>query len=123
MKRTWMIIATVWLGLACAVQAQDAAAAKQRMADRLPAVVALLSGKTVGENRAGYLEALGKLAEADQKTVAAENADRKEVYAGIATRTQQPVEEIGRARAEAIAARAPAGTMLQGRDGKWAEKK
>ena len=118
----------IWaLGLfACVVfssHAQDVSGAKQRMIDRLPEIVRLLAGKTIGENNSGFVEKLGKIAEADAKVVEAENADRKVIYDGVAKKMGQSVSDVGTARALVIASKAKAGTMLQDKDGKWAEKK
>ncbi|MEI8241631.1 MAG: DUF1318 domain-containing protein [bacterium] len=118
-----MLVAVTFLGLALAAQAQGLDAVKQSMLARKPAVAQLLASKTVGENRDGLLEATAKVADADAKTVAAENADRKAVYAAIAAKNGTDVAKVGQLRAAEIAARAEAGTLIQGRDGTWAGKK
>ena len=119
-----MVTALVaFLALASGVQAQGLAAVKKSMLDRKPALEQLLATKTVGENKAGFLEAVGKVAEADAQTLAAENTDRKLVYTAIAAKNGTDVVKVGQVRAEEIAARAKPGTMLQSKDGKWAEKK
>lgn len=96
---------------------------KKRLQDRKPAVEQLLAGKAVGENNGGFLEAIGSLADADAKTVGAENADRATIYAAIAAKNGTDVAKVGQLRAVKLAARAKPGAMLQGRDGKWEEKK
>lgn len=124
MKRTLFALAIgIVLAMTCNVQAQGLDAVKKSMLDRKPAVEQLLAARTVGENHAGFLEAIGKLAEADAKTVQAENADRKTVYAAIAAKNGTDVVKVGQMRAAEIAAKAKSGTMLQTADGKWAEKK
>ena len=124
MKRNWMVMAmAAFLAMAWGVQAQGLDAVKKSMLERKPALEQLLAAKTVGENNAGFLEAVGKVADADVKTVAAENADRKTVYAAIAARNGTDVVKVGQLRASEIATKAKAGTMLQGKDGKWSEKK
>jgi len=45
-----------------------------------------LAGKTVGENNAGFLQAIGTAADADKTVIEAENTDRKAVYAAIAAK-------------------------------------
>jgi uncharacterized protein YdbL (DUF1318 family) len=118
-----VLAALTFLGLALAAQAQGLDAVKQSMLARKPAVAQLLAGKTVGENRDGLLEAIGKVSDADAKVIAAENADRKTVYAAIAAKNGTDVVRVGQLRAAEIAARAEAGTLIQGRDGAWAGKK
>ena len=124
MKRSWLAMAVgMCLSVACMAQAQGMEAVKKNMLERKPAVEQLLAARTVGENSAGFLEAIGKLAEADAKTVEAENADRKTVYAAIAARNGTEVGKVGQMRAAEIASKAKPGTSLQGADGKWTEKK
>ena len=124
MKSKWMVAVLVaFLSLVSGVQAQGLAAVKKSMLERKPAVEQLLAAKTVGENNAGFLEAIGKVADADTQTVAAENADRKTVYTAIAAKNGTDVVKVGQLRAEEIAGKAKAGTLLQGKDGRWAEKK
>lgn len=124
MKRSWFaMVVGMCLSAVCMAQAQDLDAVKKNMVERKPAVEQLLAARTVGENHAGFLEAIGKLAEADTKTVAAENADRKTVYAAIAAQNGTEVGKVGQQRAADIASKAKPGTMLQGADGKWTEKK
>ena len=123
MKRNWMWMAmAAVVGLALCAPAQDLAAVKQRMLDRKPAVDKLLAAKTVGENRAGCLEAVGKVTDADAKVVEAENADRKTVYAAIAAKNGTSPAPVAQQRAAQISEKAKPGTMLQSADGKWAEK-
>lgn len=122
-RKAMMLMAVAFLGLALAAQAQNLDAVKKSMLDRKAAVEQLLAGKTVGENSAGLLEAVGTIDAAAAKTVEAENADRKTVYAAIAAKNGTDVAKVGKLRASEIAAKAKAGTMLQGADGKWIEKK
>ncbi len=124
MKRNWMVTAMVaFLALVGGVQAQGLDAVKKSMLDRKPAVEQLLAAKTVGENNTGLLEAVGKVSDADAQTVAAENVDRKTVYAAIAAKNGTDVTKVGQLRAVDIAAKAKTGTLLKGKDGKWTEKK
>jgi uncharacterized protein YdbL (DUF1318 family) len=55
--------------------------------------------------------------------VAAENADRKKVYAAIAKQQGTTAELVGKRRALQIAKKAKAGTWIQDQSGKWNQKK
>ena len=107
--------------------ADDAATIKKHMAERKPKIETLKKAGSVGENNAGYLEAMKKdkdgkdvkLAEDDTKLIDAENADRKAVYAAIAKKEGSTVEKVGELRAKQIRSKAPEGEFIQGEDGKW----
>jgi uncharacterized protein YdbL (DUF1318 family) len=118
-----ILAAGVSLALAGGALAQGMEALKKQMIDRKPAVEQLLEAGRAGENRSGLLEALGKLSEAEAKVLAAENADRKTVYAAIGARNGTDAAKVGEMRAAEIAAKAKPGTKVQGKDGAWSEKK
>lgn len=103
-------------------KADDLAEVKARMVARRDALQRLVTAHTVGENNRGFCEARATLATADAALVAAENADRKQVYADIAAKTGATPEQVGRQRAAAIAERAAAGTWIQRGDGRWVQK-
>ena len=100
----------------------DLAAVKARMLQRRDAVQALVAKRMAGENNRGLLEPRSKLSDAESALLAAENGDRKLVYAEIAAKTAVTLEQVGRQRAAAIAQRAAAGTWLQDEAGKWLQK-
>ncbi|NMA47584.1 MAG: YdbL family protein [Lentisphaerae bacterium] len=105
------------------VCAQDAATIKQNMINRLPAIAALKSKGVIGEDNCGFLAAVsGKLDEADQAVVNAENADRKVVYEAIAQKTGATVELVGKQRAKQIAAQAAEGEYIMDENGAWTKK-
>lgn len=56
-----------------------------------------------GENKCGYLEARGSLSAGDQQVIQAEIADRRQVYAAIASETGSSADEVGRNRAAQLA--------------------
>lgn len=124
MKKTLLALTALLLGswLALPARAEDLNAVKARMLQRVPAVDALLAKKVVGENNQGYLAFVGAARE-QEEVVQAENADRKVVYAAIAAKTGATPELVGQRRAQEIAKKAPAGTMLQDAAGNWVEKK
>jgi len=104
-----------------AVGAQDMDAVRQRMAERLPRVDALKVAGALGENNAGYLAVREATAEVEA-LAAAENQDRRLVYAEIARRTGADPQGVGQARARQIAAQSAPGIWLQRPDGEWYRK-
>ncbi len=105
----------VWAG---GVHADDI---KARMTARLPVINALKTQGLIGENNQGYLEfRSGQKPNAD--VIAAENQDRKTVYAAIATRQNVSVEMVGQTRAAQIAAKEVKGVWVQEANGSWRQK-
>jgi uncharacterized protein YdbL (DUF1318 family) len=93
------------------------------MAKRLTAINALKAKGLLGENNKGFLEPRGKISDDDAKIVAAENADRKTVYAMLARKLGQSIEIIGTRRAVKIAEKSKTGLWVQSPEGKWMKKK
>ncbi len=116
------------LGLAALVlaaalpAAEDRAAILARMEQRLAAVDELKEKKLVGENARGYLEGRAALNGPQDGVVSAENADRRALYDSIAREQKLPIEQVGRGRAQRIAAGSKRGVWLQGNDGVWYQK-
>lgn len=108
---------------AAVVHAQDTGSAKARMEQRLGSIDAAKSRGAVGENNQGFLEARSGAGGEDQKIIAAENEDRRAVYAAIATQTKSDANTVGRARARQLAASSKAGVWIQAADGSWAQKR
>ena len=112
---------------ACAIVAPqfafgaDSATIKKNMAEREPKIETLKKAGSIGENKAGYLEAMkdAKLSEDDSKLIEAENADRKTVYTAVAKQEKTTVEKVGEIRAKQIRSKANEGDYIQGEDGKW----
>jgi uncharacterized protein YdbL (DUF1318 family) len=102
--------------------ANPATEATARMKDRLAQVDNLKASGAVGENASGYLVARESLGARQSALVDEENADRRIVYAEVARRTEQTLEEVGRQRAIQIAARASPGVWLQKPNGEWYRK-
>ena len=95
---------------------------KARMKNRLPVIKQLKAQGIVGEDNKGYLQFVaGKKAKAD--VVAAENKDRKTVYAAIAKQQGTTADVVGQRRALQIAKKAAPGEWVQDADGKWVQKK
>ncbi|MBN2449663.1 MAG: DUF1318 domain-containing protein [Lentisphaeria bacterium] len=119
-----LLIACLGLAPLPTARAQDLAAIKQRMAQRVLDIAPLKTDKTVGENRDGFLELLRQEhANQAQPLVDAENADRRQVYRAVAERTQTTADTVGKERARQIAESSAPGVMLQREDGTWYEKR
>jgi uncharacterized protein YdbL (DUF1318 family) len=92
------------------------------MEQRLPSVGAAKDKGVAGENNRGYLEARGAPAAGDQQVIQAENTDRRQVYAAIASETGSSADEVGRKRAAQLAELARPGHWVQGADESWRRK-
>ena len=101
--------------------ADDAATIKKNMVERKPKIDALKKAGSIGENKAGYLEAMkdAKLEDADKKLLEDENKDRKVIYAAVAKKEGSTVDHVGEIRAKQIRSKAAEGEFIQGEDGKW----
>ena len=93
---------------------------KDRMAQRLPQIIALKDKGIIGENSNGYLAFVGSSREGES-IINAENADRKTVYQMIAKKTGTSAETVGKQRAAQIAQNETAGHYIQ-LNGKWVQK-
>lgn len=102
--------------------AQDLDVIKAAMLARKATVDRLLVTQVVGENNGGFLEALKDVSAAAKEVVAAENDDRKVVYAAIAKKTGVTPEVVGRQRAAEIAVKVASGVMIQLPKGNWIAK-
>lgn len=95
---------------------------KTRMKNRLPVIKELKAKGIVGEGNKGYLQFVGgNKAKAD--VVAAENKDRKTVYAAIAKQQGTTAERVGKRRAVQIAKKADKGEWVQDTAGNWIQTK
>lgn len=117
MKRIFIFLA---MALLTCVSLQ--AGIKERLAERLPTINKLKEALVVGEDNKGYLSVKGKISDVDQKTVDAENADRKEIYEMLASKTGASIEKVQTRRAEQIAQKSKKGIWLQKADGSWYKK-
>jgi len=95
---------------------------KAQMKERQPKIEALWASGKIGENNRGFVEARADLSEAEQQLIAAENADREQVYDAIARSTQTTPKQVGLQRALQISKRAAKGLWLQDADGDWYKK-
>jgi uncharacterized protein YdbL (DUF1318 family) len=92
------------------------------MKNRLPVLKELKAKGIAGEDNKGYVQFVGaKKEKAD--VIAAENKDRKTVYAAIAKQQGTTAELVGKRRAIQIAKKANPGEWVQDASGKWLQKK
>lgn len=113
-----LLAVSIIIAFAGSAWAQDI---KARMRARLPVIVSLKAGGIVGENNQGYLTVLNQ--STDKKDlVAAENQDRRKIYAAIAKKQGTTPELVGQRRAMQIAKKADPGTMIQDTKGNWRKK-
>jgi hypothetical protein len=122
-KRPFLTILTfVLIGFFIVGVSASADDIKTRMKKRLPVIKALKAEGIVGEDNQGYLQFVGgKKEKAD--VIAAENNDRKTVYAAIAKQQGTTAELVGKRRAMQIAKKANPGEWVQDASGKWLQKK
>ena len=94
---------------------------KDRMAERLPVIMALKEKGLVGENNQGLLEFVGTARE-NADVVEAENKDRQIVYRAIAKKTGTTPDIVGQRRARQISENAKSGEWYQDAAGRWEQK-
>ncbi len=124
MKQRWIMWGMLFfwaMGAVFAPHSTRAQDIKDRFKDRLPAINQLKAKGIVGENNQGFLEFVGDKRE-DADVVAAENADRRTVYASIAAKQGTTADLVGRRRAIQISKIAEPGEWLQNDAGKWYRK-
>lgn len=119
--RCLFLLVSLAVGVAV-VRAEDRKAILGRMEQRLTAVDELKEKKLAGENHRGFLEARASLNGAQQGIISAENSDRQALYESIAKEQRLTIDQVGRGRAQKIAASSRRGVWLQGSDGQWYQK-
>ena len=96
--------------------------AKQRMSARQGQVDTMKTAGLAGEANTGYLVKRGNLNASQQKVLSAENADRKVLYAAVASKTGSTVAVVGKRRADQIRSNSASGVWIQLADGSWKKK-
>lgn len=105
----------------CQTAAGQANEIKERMAARLPDIVALKAAEVLGEDNKGYVAYLGEN-QVKKDVVDGENDDRRQVYNAIARQQGTTAEIVGVLRAKQIAEKAKPGDWIQDEGGKWMKK-
>ncbi len=120
-KKVLIVTILVLSGLLVIIGTSAAQGIKDRMKQRLPAIVDLKAKGIVGENNKGYLAFVtGKRSQ--EGLVASENKDRKAIYAHIAKQQNTSLSLVEKRRAMTLANRAKAGEFIQKADGSWKRK-
>lgn len=96
---------------------------QERMRARLPAIDAMKKEQLVGENQKGLLEPLKSLSRERKALVQEENADRKKIYAALASQSDATPEQVALVRARQVVERSAPGVMIQDASGQWVEKR
>lgn len=117
-----LLFALILLAPAMPVRADDNAAVKARMAQRISQVDQMKKRGVAGENNRGLLEAREGAGAADQELISAENKDREAAYAYLAEQNKTTVDMVARARARQIAQASVSGVWIQDGNGAWSKK-
>jgi len=99
---------------------------KIRMQDRFAKISELKKSGKIGETPLGFAEAVNKEFAQNEpiiKLLAAENDDRKMLYAIIAKESQTSVEEVGMANAKRYFQKASDSDYFKIQTGEWKQKK
>ena len=120
-KKILIVNILVLLGLLTFMGTAAADGIKDRMKQRLPAIVELKAKGIVGENNSGYL-AFVTGQKSQEAVVESENNDRKAIYAQIAKQQNTSLDLVEKLRARTLAERAIPGEFIQNADGAWIKK-
>jgi len=120
-KNILIVNILVLLGLLVFIGTSSAQGIKERMKQRLPAIVALKAQGIVGENNSGFL-AFVTGQKSHESLVASENKDRKAIYAHIAKQQNTSITVVEKRRAITLSERAAPGEFVQKPDGSWVKK-
>ena len=99
---------------------------KIRMQDRFAKISELKKSGKIGETPLGFAEAVKKEFAQDEqiiKLLAAENDDRKMLYAIIGKESQTSVEEVGMANAKRYFQKASDSDYFKTQTGEWKQKR
>ena len=94
---------------------------KERMKQRLPAIVDLKVKGIVGENNRGYLGYVTSV-RAHEDIIAAQNRDRKAIYDLLAKRQNTALDVVENVQAKRKADKVKPGQFFQNPDGAWLKK-
>jgi uncharacterized protein len=123
----WTLAGVFLLGaMASGARAASAQELQKRFQERYPKVLAEKNAGKIGETAEGLLDAVKQdymREEAVSSLVAAENADRTELYKLLAAKEKVTPELVAERNAVRNFQRAQPGDYLKGRDGVWTRKK
>ena len=120
-KKILIVNILVLLGILVTIGTSTASGIKERMKQRLPAIVELKTKGIVGENNQGYLAFVtGQTSQ--EALVLDENKDRKTIYTYIATQQNTSLDLVEKRRAITLAERAIPGEFIQNAQGAWIKK-
>lgn len=107
---------------ATTARADEMSELRARFQSRDAKVQSLKTAGTIGETSAGFVEVVKDAPREVQKLLEEENADRKKLYALIATRDGVTAEVVADRAARRNFGRAAAGEFLKYPDGQWRQK-
>ncbi|MEM9025813.1 MAG: DUF1318 domain-containing protein [Verrucomicrobiota bacterium] len=123
------IISLLMLAICGAVLPSNAAAQdmsepaiKKRALDRVKAIDGLKASGSIGENKAGFIEARGSVSKQSETLIKSENEDRTALYAIIAKRLGLNAKVVGESRADELRKKSAKGVWVQSKSGKWYKK-
>ncbi|HVU15638.1 MAG TPA: DUF1318 domain-containing protein [Candidatus Didemnitutus sp.] len=122
MKIRLLSLFVVLFALIVNASAQPPGELRRQMEARVPAIDRLKTQLIVGEDNQGFLQVVQNGTAEAAQVVAAENADRRVVYADIARQAGSSADEVGRQRAHKIAANSRPGVWIQDAAGRWVKK-
>jgi uncharacterized protein len=94
---------------------------KKRMELRVPIIKSLKIQGVIGENNRGYLSFVSNK-KVQEDVIAAENIDRKKIYAYLAKQQKITIEIVEQIQAQRKAKKADPGEFFQKPDGEWIKK-
>ena len=120
-KRCILILTCLVFALTAPAWARSLADITQAMKQRAPIIGELKAKGIVGENNAGYLAFVSGARE-EESLVAAENTDRKAVYAYLAKKENTSLSNVEKRQAIRKAKNTESGEFYQTEDGAWKRK-
>lgn len=119
-----LLAACVALLLPATAQADEMSDLQAKFKSRFPKLTELRNAGTVGETWDGWVQVVKGGGEKDvAEIVAAENTDRKALYALLAAKQKTTPELVGERNGLRIFKAASADHWLKPKDGTWAQKK
>jgi uncharacterized protein len=103
--------------------AQDEAALKQSIMQRVSSIDSIKLAGKVGENNLGMLAQRVALSSDETALMKAENKDRRALYSILAKRLKLSLKVVGQGRAEELRKKSASGVWLQDNSGKWYKQK